>query len=652
MLKSLYSGVSGLKTHQQKMDVIGNNIANVNTTGYKTNVVTFADIYYQTKRSPSAATSSLGGVNPRQVGYGVKMNTTTANMTQSGFTSSDSKYDMAIDGEGFFQVMDGSGNIYYTRAGIFNVDESGYLVDANGYHVLGVSGDSEGQAAGSEIIRFVIADTEAKCSSATKTVNGVGVTLSVSAPSDNTDMSVSFVNGEYPFATYANGILSLTINMDTQYESEVDFQNAINDALNAGGITLPDDVELLFSFDNIPNNPESVAATNTVEWTYSTTSSTADVYVPYTYTDSSGNTSDKSAQIAFSTPDVPSTTEVAISYADANTTGATYSNGVWTITIGATTTSNEINRAITAAIEEAKAADADAEVPGLTCTTFVLPSSDNGNRTAAFTKINEALGGGNMKLVGVKDSPVDVTFDVTESGAYANNYKITFAYSSTYGDGTKAVWDENNLTITINNSTTLQDIQDAIDEAANGNDKKKLIISGLDQLEDMNAAQRKALFEGNPALSLGGGADSFFTEVLNSLSTFNLTDGRVGSPQSYADLSDITIQTDGTIIGIHAVHGYITLGRIDLATFDNPNGLSAIGGTMFAETVASGAAKVNIAGSSGTGEILSGSLEMSNVDLSQEFTDMITTQRGFQANSRTITVSDTLLEELLALKRS
>ena len=93
------------------------------------------------------------------------------------------------------------------------------------------------------------------------------------------------------------------------------------------------------------------------------------------------------------------------------------------------------------------------------------------------------------------------------------------------------------------------------------------------------------------------------------------------------------------------------MGRIDLATFDNPNGLNQIGGTMFAETVASGQPILNIPSTGGAGNVLSGALEMSNVDLSVEFTDMITTQRGFQANSRTITVSDTLLEELLSLKR-
>ncbi|MDE6032007.1 MAG: flagellar hook-basal body complex protein, partial [Oscillospiraceae bacterium] len=293
---------------------------------------------------------------------------------------------------------------------------------------------------------------------------------------------------------------------------------------------------------------------------------------------------------------------------------------------------------------------------GLTCTSFVLPTDSNGtaNRHEAFEALKNAPDGKGFPkdLVKATDDPVDVTFEANSPGAYANDYKITFAYSGTYGEGkTKAVWDEDNLTITINNSSTKQEILNAIKDAANGNEKKMLKMSGMEQLDAMNAAQRKAMFEGNPSLKLGDGDDSFFTKTLKSLSTFNLTDGRYGAPQSWGKLSDVTIQQDGTIIGYHAVHGYMDLGRIDIATFDNPNGLSQIGGTMFAATVSSGQPILNIAGQDGAGNVLSGALEMSNVDLSVEFTDMITTQRGFQANSRTITVSDTLLEELLSLKR-
>lgn len=658
MVKSLYSGVTGLKTHQQRMDVIGNNIANVNTTGFKTSVTTFSTVYYQTKKAASGTTATLGGTNPRQVGYGVKMNTTTPNMTQSGFTFSDSIYDMAIDGEGFFQLMDGAGNIYYSRAGIFNVDEYGYLVDANGYHVLGVSGDSTSQPGSSEIIRITVPETEAKCSSATKNVNGTNVTISVSAPSDNTNMSVTFTNAEYPYATYSNGILNIFFDMTQQYESDVAFEAAIQTAIKAGGITLPDDVELKFEFETIPDDPEAKIASNSVDaWNYKTTSASGESYWSYTYTSPTDATvtETKTAQLAFDTDDLKQN-DVTVTIAWDDSLGATKVEGPsvdatgavtgdWTITLCSLSTASEINKQIEAYIAAQAAANPSVTVPSLSCTKFVMPA-DSDNRDAAVA----AMATNPITLQGTEAGSLGVKIEATEAGEYANNYKIVFAYSSSY-DNTKAVWDENTLTITVCNNTTLQDINDIVEKVANGDDKKILKFSGMTELDGMNAAAREALFGGNPSLSLGGGEDSFYTEVAKYLTTFGLTDGRSGSEQSYKDLESVTVQTDGTIIGLHSVHGYITLGRIDIATFDNPNGLEQLGGTLFAETVASGSAKVEVAGTNGAGELVSGALEMSNVDLAQEFTDMITTQRGYQANSRVITTSDTMLEELLSLKR-
>ena len=658
MVKSLYSGVTGLKTHQQKMDVIGNNIANVNTTGYKTSVVTFADVYYQTKKSPSGTTATLGGTNPRQIGYGVKMNTTSPNMTQSGFTFSDSIYDMAIDGEGFFQLMDGAGNVFYSRAGVFNVDEMGYLVDANGYHVLGVSGDSTSQPGSSEIIKITIPETEAKCSSATKLVNGTNVTISVSAPSDNTDMSVTFTNAQYPYATYANGILNIFFDMSKQYNSDDEFEAAIQQAIAAGGVSLPDDVELKFEFETIPDDPDAKIASNSIDaWNYKMTSASGEDYWSYTYTSPADATvtETKTAQLAFDTKDLlQNNVTVTITY-DENATDTAIAgtptiddqgnlNDAWEIVLCPNSNSTEINEAIAKYIEDNSTPTAT--IPELTCTKCILPS-DSDNRDAAIAAMNN---GGVITLEGIEESSLGVTVTATEAGEYANNYKVTFAYSASY-DNTKAVWDENNLTITVCNNTTVDQINEAIVAAANGDDKRILEITGMAELDGMNAAAREALFGANPALSLGGGADSFFTEVAKYLTTFGLTDGRKGSEQSYKDLENVTVQADGTIIGLHNVHGYLTLGRIDIATFDNPNGLEQVGGTMFAETVASGEAKIEIAGTDGAGEVVAGALEMSNVDLSQEFTDMITTQRGYQANSRVITTSDTMLEELLNLKR-
>ncbi len=651
MVKSLYSGVTGLKTHQQRMDVIGNNIANVNTTGFKTSVTTFSTVYYQTKKAASGTTATLGGTNPRQVGYGVKMNTTTPNMTQSGFTFSDSIYDMAIDGEGFFQLMDGAGNVYYSRAGIFNVDEYGYLVDANGYHVLGVSGDSTSQPGSSEIIRITVPETEAKCSSATKKVNGTNVTISVSAPSDNTDMSVTFTNAEYPYATYSNGILNIFFDMTQQYESDDAFEAAIQTAIKAGGITLPDDVELKFEFETIPDDPEAKIASNSVDaWNYKTTSASGESYWSYTYTNpTSQATETKTAQLAFDTDDLTQngkTVKIEWNSTDPDEpTKVAYDGSDWTITLSNQSSMDKINKEIEAYIAAQAAANPSVTVPSLTCTKFIMPS-DGDNRDAAIT----AMATNPIKLQGTDAGSLGVKIEATEAGEYANNYKIVFAYSASY-DNTKAVWDENTLTITVCNNTTLKDINDMVEKVANGDNKKILKFSGMSELDDMNAAAREALFGGNPSLSLGDGKDSFYTEVAKYLTTFGLTDGRSGSEQSYKDLESVTVQTDGTIIGLHSVHGYITLGRIDIATFDNPNGLDQMGGTMFAETVASGSAKIEVAGTNGAGELVSGALEMSNVDLAQEFTDMITTQRGYQANSRVITTSDTMLEELLSLKR-
>ena len=169
--------------------------------------------------------------------------------------------------------------------------------------------------------------------------------------------------------------------------------------------------------------------------------------------------------------------------------------------------------------------------------------------------------------------------------------------------------------------------------------------------EIWNPGIRNTFFSGNPSVSFETGEDSFFTKIAKDLSTFALANGRIGSPQTYKDFTDVNVQKDGRIIGLHPVHGYIEIGRIDLATFDNPNGLLKVGNSLFQETVASGPAQVEKPGANGAGEVLAGTLEMSNVDLADEFTNMITTQRGYQANSRVITVSDTMLEELLSLKR-
>ena len=132
MLRSLYSAVSGMKAHQTKLDVIGNNIANVNTYGFKSSRARFQDVFYQTLQSAAGGDNNKGGTNASQVGYGSQLGGIDLDMSRSALQSTGRPLDVAITGEGFFQVMDADGNIFYTRAGNLMLDSnSGNLVDSN-----------------------------------------------------------------------------------------------------------------------------------------------------------------------------------------------------------------------------------------------------------------------------------------------------------------------------------------------------------------------------------------------------------------------------------------------------------------------------------------------------------------------------------------
>ncbi|MDE6726627.1 MAG: flagellar hook-basal body complex protein [Oscillospiraceae bacterium] len=738
MVRSLFTGVTGLKSHQQRMDMIGNNIANVNTVGFKTDVMTFADVYYQTKRSPSAPTATLGGINPRQVGYGVKVSSVEANLSQSGYNYTDSKTDIALDGKGFFQVMDGAGNIYYTRAGHFSFDRDGYLVNADGYHVLGVSGECDGVAGSSDIIRAVIPKTDNHVSSATKLVNGTNVTVSVSAPSEYTDMSVAFKHADFPFATYANNILTVFINTEQQFDSQDAFDAEIQKALTAGGVMLPNDVELSLEFDTIPDDYLSAAAWNTVdELKFTTSEATCRFHISRP---SSTGTGKDHAYIDFNVNDNSVTDNVKLTYGNAPTgvVKVTYDpTDGWDITIFEDTTAADINEAL----KQFLALDENSQVPKLNCVSVQIPNGFNSRadaikalcgETPADTTINiDDVDAKGQKLFGVPQGITTGKFDfaVKEKGEFGNNYLIQFAKKSGYGS-TTAAWEENTLTINICADTTIADVNAAIKKAANGDDKKLITfydIAGLDYGEPKkvqeldgsvtweyalgfsyntdtkqwtnrnnqvvtqddvdqafgfavtppdadttpadatvskkdntnadpdrvvwNVATRDKYFGGHPSVRPTKGKDSFYTKTAKSLSTFNLVDGRIGEDQSMDEFTDYMIGSDGVIIGLHPIYGTMVLGRVDIATFDNPNGLEKVGGTNFRETVASGPASVKRPGEDGAGAVVPNALEMSNVDLADEFTNMIATQRGYQANSRVVTVSDTMIEELLNLKR-
>lgn len=547
MMKSLYSGVAGLKVHNQRMDVIGNNISNVNTTAFKASTVTFKDIFYQNKSYGSSGDLTAGGTNANQVGYGANLGAIQQMMTQSGLTYSDSPTDCALQGEGFFQVMDDVGNIYYTRNGQFHIDDVGNLCDANGNIVLGVSGDPTGTDASQQRINLYVPPVENQAAYVEKTFrasdgNDYTYNLSVTDYGEQGNLSISIVDisdTEVPFATL-NGS-NLTVRMDleqdftlnaagtgqvtTSEEAKENFMAALNAAITAGGVQLPaGDLNLQFASMPTPADMQPVAATNKLDYTFEDTSI----------------------------------------------------------------------------------------------------------------------------------AKLDQTFLATKAGEFGNGYEINIVTTSTAGAKVKAKWGGNVLTITVptDSDSSAADINKAILDAAGGNDKKVITID-----KAITGAQAKAISdeaEGRGKrirLRLTGGRDDFFKDFTESVGVLKLTDGRVAAEQTTQDLESIFIDDDGVIYGIHTVHGTIAMGRIDLVTFENPMGLDQVGTSYWKESLASGPAEVKQANEEGTGSVVSGALEMSNTDLAQEISDMIITQRGFQANSRIITVSDTMLEELVNLKR-
>lgn len=581
MMKSLYSGVAGMKTHNQRMDVIGNNISNVNTTAFKGSTVTFKDVYYQTKANASSGDATSGGTNPKQIGYGASLGTVNQVMSQSGFNYTDNVYDCAIEGEGFFQVIDEAGNIYYTRNGVFDVDSYGNLCDPNGNIVLGVSGDPSNVETGqSQRIRITVPAIDNNVASATKTVNGYDVTISASTYGEEGNLSFTIVDSDVAYATKSGN--NLTIYMDLEQEFGA--------------------AEYAKIMENIANGTAKLE--------------------------------DEATQQAIE---------------DA------FNSAV-----------SQFQEALNNAIEKGGVGLADGVLP-LKVEFGSMPAynevlAKNSSNTLTLTQPGATATDPN-KII-------DINFTADVAGEFGNKYEIDMKTVSGQTSVT-AKWKGDVLTIIVpETGVSVDDIQKAINEAAGGEASKNLNITvstvttttnadgtvtrnstPLGETANIDFNFHDALGNRTERIGLDGGADNFFADMATALSTVTMTDGRTAAEQTVADLETIMIDDDGVIYGRHAVHGLLLLGRIDIATFVNPMGLDQIGTSLWRESLASGEAQVKIPGSDGAGNVVSNALEMSNVDLAQEFSDMIITQRGYQANSRVITVSDTMLEELVNLKR-
>lgn len=549
MMRSMYSAVSGLKTHQTKMDVIGNNIANVNTVAFKSSSVVFQDVLYQMTSNASGANAATGtgGVNAKQIGLGVTTGATNLSITTSGAAETTGRaFDIRLSDQSttnFFVVNNGSENLF-TRAGSFYVDGAGNLcMTSTGYTVMGWQVDpTTGNIKKDTVSALRVMQTSNLTSAPEATTQA-----NVSGIIDKNDKDVLSDNGLVKTLTFFDNLgYSYTARFamkstgtDGKYTVELE------KILNSDGTTFYDPETSKVGLSDI----FGAKTTNATLGTYSQVQS-----------------------------------------------GYYYDSASQKFYVGSDTKGTEITWNGTVFGDKAGKTYSLKQVYGI---------SD-----AMVDKIK----GGATPAVDLKTGKLTITGDVTD-------YEIDFSTKDgTFeGVGPRANAGSNPTSVILNMSKL-------------GNDPTQFENITID-------------FSGLKDADNGGKSTAV-------MSTGSIDDGVTGKGKKLGAMIGISIDNNGLITGTYDNGNTETLGQIAVAQFANASGLEKVGENCYRTTLNSGefdgiGVEISADGSSMT----SGELEMSNVDLSTEFTQMIITQRGFQANSRIITTSDTLLEELVNLKR-
>ncbi len=568
MMRSLYSGVAGLKTHQTRMDVIGNNIANVNTTAYKSSSMTFSELMSQTtqKASGANATTGVGGTNAKQIGLGVKAGAiNTAITTQGSAQSTGNPFDIMITGDNFFVVNNGSEN-FFTRDGSFYVDGAGNLaMTSTGYNVMGWGVDkTTGNIKQDTVTALRI------MSSANMTYPPEATTkANISGILDQNDKDVTSANGKTVNLNFfdARGY-SYTAKFTFKQsggDKTNEYSMELNKILDSTGAEI--DISKLKFGNRSQQKMETKVTLNT------------DAY--------------KWDGKVLKTKD--GTTEVANLADIFNQDGSLI------------TPQDDA-----AAQKQQKALDAIAKAYGYEGSTdefLNLYITSTANKDKQLT-IQDLLG--NMMA--------GKTTDVLPADGSA----ITM--EGRYFEGTTVVFNKDTGKLeSVGGSTTNLNVNAAF-SALGGN------------FSDVTIDLSECTNYDNKGTSTIG-------------ATSGDLDG-LGTGRRLGDMIGVSIQKDGMIYASYDNGMTKLLGQIATAAFANASGLEKEGDNLYSATLNSGEFDgIGVDITAGGGYMSTGQLEMSNVDLSSEFTEMITTQRGFQANSRIITVSDTLLEELTNLKR-
>lgn len=570
MMRSLYSGVAGLKTHQTRMDVIGNNIANVNTTAYKSSSMTFSELMSQTtqKASGANATTGVGGTNAKQIGLGVKAGAiNTAITTQGSAQSTGNPFDIMITGDNFFVVSNGSEN-FFTRDGSFYVDGAGNLaMTSTGYNVMGWGVDeTTGNIKQDTVtaLRIMSAANMTYPPEATTQANISGIL-------DENDKDVTSANGKTVNLNFfdARGY-SYTAKFTFKQsggDKTNEYSMELNKILDSTGAEI--DISKLEFGNRSQQKMETKVTLNTDA---------------YKWDGKVLKTKDGTTDVA-NLADIFNTDGSLITPADD-----------------------------AAAQKQQEALDAIAKAYGYEGSTdeflnlYITSTVDKDKQLTIQNLLGNMMAGKTTDVLPADGSAI------TMEGRYF--------------EGTTVVFNKDTGKLeSVGGSTTNLNVNAAF-SALGGN------------FSDVTIDLSECTNYDNKGTSTIGATSG------------DLDGPGTGCGRRLGDMIGVSIQKDGMIYASYDNGMTKLLGQIATAAFANASGLEKEGDNLYSATLNSGEFDgIGVDITAGGGYMSTGQLEMSNVDLSSEFTEMITTQRGFQANSRIITVSDTLLEELTNLKR-
>jgi len=672
ILTSMFSAVSGMRNHAASMDVISNNIANVNTIGYKSQRLTFAEAFAQTLKYATGPTDGGGGTNPYQVGLGMQGGAIDTIFTQGTIEKTGRYSDLAIEGDDFFVVQKGNQN-YYTRAGQFVLDSNGNFVHSTTGAILQGYKALEGALVKGVVPQDIVIPLADKSQAAqTQNINFIG---NLNSNSD----SAGFMSGGAMFAPGDPGvsdIRSLITSDGTDYNS---LSNAVAGETQ---VTVSDADGNSYTFYYVVGTPQAgsrqfnnlsglyseiqkvfsgfnAALSQTNLGQYEMTDSKSQIesitsnntYLNDALNASAGlgttQTFYRPAQPTDSISELIDSSGVKLNENSQSSdiyTLAWKENGYPTsVRFSGVTTIEEFLDNIKDRLPFAQSVSIDPSSGKL----VIIPSATSTVSVADLSITATDVDGVAIdswdKGLKAFDNPVGdpVVSNVSVYDSQGDRHLVTFSFSKT--ETNTWLW---TATYEIPGATTGSVITKT---AGFGNlvftPGGSLAVSTTNgiQLLTTNGSQReiKAVIDwGKPNTFLG------MTQVENPTSVNNSQDGYAAG-----DLINVNIDEQGKIIGNYSNGQFKTLGQVALARFRNPSGLLKEGESLYSETINSGDPMLETLDEASPNKVISGGLEQSTVELTEEFTKMIIIQRGYQANARMITTSDEMTTELVNLKR-